>query len=658
MNDIIQLLPDSVANQIAAGEVIQRPASVIKELVENSIDAGATLINVVCVDSGRTSIQVTDNGKGMSETDARLSFERHATSKIRQADDLFNLHTMGFRGEALASIAAVAQVELRTRRPDDDLGTALTIAGSRFVSQEPVQCPVGCNFTISNLFYNVPVRRKFLKSNTTELNNIVTAFERIALVYPDVAFTLYNNQTELYNLKAGGLRQRIVDVIGKKINQHLLPIDIDTTMCKISGFVGKPESARKKGARQFFFVNGRYMKHPYFHKAIMTAYERLVPEGEQIPYFIYFTVNPTDIDVNIHPTKTEIKFENEQTVWQILTAAVRDAVGMFNDVTAIEFDTEGQPDIPALGAMPQADISAPKVQYNPAYNPFNEPSAQRSSAAPDNWEQLYEGLSSAHSRQQSAPSLFGNDTGGVIQSRSNVANKPFADNGIVLSKGFSKPDGLNAESAEFNALSADTDMLSASTEPSPLEEKSPTHYQYKGRYIMTSVKSGLMIIDQYRAHTRILYEGYIEQMQKRRPSSQKPLFPNTIHFSASDKVVVEAVMPELQNIGFELTPNEEGDYTITAVPSGLDGLDYVALVQDLVASAREKTTSAIDDINHSIALELARNAAVTYGQVLTNAEMENIVNSLFACSNFSYTPDGKKILTMLRQTDLEQLFGV
>lgn len=658
MNDIIQLLPDSVANQIAAGEVIQRPASVIKELVENSIDAGATLINVVCVDSGRTSIQVTDNGKGMSETDARLSFERHATSKIRQADDLFNLHTMGFRGEALASIAAVAQVELRTRRPDDDLGTALTIAGSRFVSQEPVQCPVGCNFTISNLFYNVPVRRKFLKSNTTELNNIVTAFERIALVYPDVAFTLYNNQTELYNLKAGGLRQRIVDVIGKKINQHLLPIDIDTTMCKISGFVGKPESARKKGARQFFFVNGRYMKHPYFHKAIMTAYERLVPEGEQIPYFIYFTVNPTDIDVNIHPTKTEIKFENEQTVWQILTAAVRDAVGMFNDVTAIEFDTEGQPDIPALGAMPQADISAPKVQYNPAYNPFNEPSAQRSSAAPDNWEQLYEGLSSAHSRHQSAPSLFGNDTGGVIQSRSNATNKPFADNGIVLSKGFSKPDGLNAESAEFNALSADTDMLSASTEPSPLEEKSPTHYQYKGRYIMTSVKSGLMIIDQYRAHTRILYEGYIEQMQKRRPSSQKPLFPDTIHFSASDKIVVEAVMPELQNIGFELTPNEEGDYTITAVPSGLDGLDYVALVQDLVASAREKTTSAIDDINHSIALELARNAAVTYGQVLTNAEMENIVNSLFACSNFSYTPDGKKILTMLRQTDLEQLFGV
>ena len=589
MNDIIQLLPDSVANQIAAGEVIQRPASVIKELVENSIDAGATLINVVCVDSGRTSIQVTDNGKGMSETDARLSFERHATSKIRQADDLFNLHTMGFRGEALASIAAVAQVELRTRRPDDDLGTALSIAGSRFVSQEPVQCPVGCNFTISNLFYNVPVRRKFLKSNTTELNNIVTAFERIALVYPDVAFTLYNNQTELYNLKAGGLRQRIVDVIGKKINQHLLPIDIDTTMCKISGFVGKPESARKKGVRQFFFVNGRYMKHPYFHKAIMTAYERLVPEGEQIPYFIYFTVNPTDIDVNIHPTKTEIKFENEQTVWQILTAAVRDAVGMFSDVTAIEFDTEGKPDIPALGTMPQTGVSAPKVQYNPTYNPFNETPTTHSNAAPDNWEQLYEGLGSAHTRQQQTPSLFGTDAGSVIQSRSNAASKSFADNGIVLSQKFAQ-----TEERSTMPEGATSEATTPKQETSLLEEKSPTHYQYKGQYIMTAVKSGLMIIDQYRAHTRILYEGYLDQMQKHRASSQKPLFPDTIHFSPADKVVAEAIMHELQNIGFELTPTAEGDYSITAVPSGLDGLDYTALLQDLVASAREKTTSAID----------------------------------------------------------------
>ena len=282
MSDIIQLLPDSVANQIAAGEVIQRPASVIKELVENSVDAGATSINVVCVDSGRTTIQVVDNGKGMSETDARLSFERHATSKIRKADDLFNLHTMGFRGEALASIAAVSQVELRTRMADDEVGTLLTIAGSRFVSQEPCSCPVGSNFKIENLFFNVPARRKFLKSNTTELNNIVSAFERIALVYPEIAFSLYNNNNEMYNLRSCGLRQRIVDIFGKKINQHLLPLDVDTSMCRISGFVGKPESARKKGAHQYFFVNGRYMKHPYFHKAVMMAYDRLVPEGEQV----------------------------------------------------------------------------------------------------------------------------------------------------------------------------------------------------------------------------------------------------------------------------------------------------------------------------------------------------------------------------------------
>lgn len=648
MNDIIQLLPDSVANQIAAGEVIQRPASVIKELVENSIDAGATSINVVCTDSGRTCIQVTDNGKGMSETDARLSFERHATSKIRQADDLFNLHTMGFRGEALASIAAVAQVRLRTRRPDDDIGTDLNIAGSRFVSQEPVQCPVGSNFTVSNLFYNVPVRRKFLKSNATELNNIVTAFERIALVYPEIAFTLYNNQTELYNLKAGGLRQRIVDVFGKKINQHLLPIDIDTTMCKIKGFVGKPESARKKGARQYFFVNGRYMKHPYFHKAIMTAYERLVPEGEQVPYFVYFTVSPNDIDVNIHPTKTEIKFENEQTVWQILTAAVKDAVGMFNDVTAIEFDTEGQPDIPALGKMPQA-VSAPKIQYDPSYNPFKEASTHRASSAPDDWEQLYEGLNAARTRQNSEPTLFANNMGEVIESRSNrQPAESAAGDGIILSKGFG--NDLKA-SPEAETVAANE------TVASPLEEKSPMHYQYKGRYIMTAVKSGLMIIDQYRAHTRILYEDNIDKMQKHRASSQKPLFPETIHFTPSDKAVAEAIMPELRNIGFELTEAADGNYSITAVPDGLDGLDYASLLQDLVASARDKTTSAIDDINHAIALEMARKAAVDYGQVLTNAEMENIVNSLFACSNFNYTPDGKKILTMLPQSELESLFG-
>lgn len=669
MSDIIQLLPDSVANQIAAGEVIQRPSSVIKELVENSIDAGATLINVVCVDSGRTSIQVIDNGKGMSETDARLSFERHATSKIRKADDLFALHTMGFRGEALASIAAVAQVQLKTRLEGDDVGTLLSIAGSRFVSQEPCSSPVGSNFKVENLFYNVPVRRKFLKSNATELNNIVTAFERIVLVNPDVAFTLHNNQNELYNLKACGLRQRIVDVFGKKINQHLLPLDIDTTMCRITGFVGKPESARKKGARQYFFVNGRYMKHPYFHKAVMNAYERLVPDGEQVPYFIYFTVKPEDIDVNIHPTKTEIKFENEPTIWQILAAAVKDAVGMFNDVTAIEFDTEGQPDIPAL--TEGGEVKAPKLQYNPSYNPFIEPSPRRADSVPQEWERMFDGLGKGNVGGE--PSLFGGN-GGVIASKASARGAQratYPDDGIMQSRRFSMPDipDLNApgsfaghvgsagESAE-SLIPADVpvDDVNSVQQQSPIEEKSPVHYQYKGQYVMTAVKSGLMIIDQHRAHMRILYERYLAQIAERKACSQKMMFPESVQFSQSDNVIMQKLLPELENIGFEMADMGGGNYSINSVPAGLDGLDYVALVQNLVVSARDKTTSAIDEINHTIALGLARNAAVAYGQVLDNAEMENIVNDLFACSNFNYTPDGQKILALLRQPDIERLF--
>ena len=669
MSDIIQLLPDSVANQIAAGEVIQRPSSVIKELVENSIDAGATLINVVCVDSGRTSIQVIDNGKGMSETDARLSFERHATSKIRKADDLFALHTMGFRGEALASIAAVAQVQLKTRLEGDDVGTLLSIAGSRFVSQEPCSSPVGSNFKVENLFYNVPVRRKFLKSNATELNNIVTAFERIVLVNPDVAFTLHNNQNELYNLKACGLRQRIVDVFGKKINQHLLPLDIDTTMCRITGFVGKPESARKKGARQYFFVNGRYMKHPYFHKAVMNAYERLVPDGEQVPYFIYFTVKPEDIDVNIHPTKTEIKFENEPTIWQILAAAVKDAVGMFNDVTAIEFDTEGQPDIPAL--TEGGEVKAPKLQYNPSYNPFTEPSPHRADSVPQEWERMFDGLGKGNVGGE--PSLFGGN-GGVIASKASARGAQratYPDDGIMQSRRFSMPDipdlnapgsfagpvGSSGESA-VSLIPADVSVDDVNTvqQQSPIEEKSPVHYQYKGQYVMTAVKSGLMIIDQHRAHMRILYERYLAQIAERKACSQKMMFPESVQFSQSDNVIMQKLLPELENIGFEIADMGGGNYSINSVPAGLDGLDYVALVQNLVGSARDKTTSAIDEINHTIALGLARNAAVAYGQVLDNAEMENIVNDLFACSNFNYTPDGQKILALLRQPDIERLF--
>jgi len=611
MSDIIQLLPDSVANQIAAGEVIQRPASVIKELVENSVDAGATIIRVLVVDAGRTSIQVIDDGKGMSETDARLAFERHATSKIRQADDLFSLHTMGFRGEALPSIAAVAQVELTTRLKGDELGTRLTLHASRVVDQQTVACPVGSNFKVENLFFNVPARRKFLKSNSTELNNILAAFERIVLVYPAIAFTLHSNGVELMNLRAGSLLQRITDVFGRKLSQELLPVEVDTSLCRISGFVGKPEAARKKGGADYFFVNGRYMRHPYFHKAVMSAYERLVPVGMQIPYYIYFDVSPADIDVNIHPTKTEIKFENEQSIWQILQAAVKDAIGKFCEVTAIDFDTEGRPDIPVFDPHHDA-IRMPRVSYNPNYNPFtpsDRPARTQRTDVPDRWQELYEAA-------------------------------------LVAPVGRSEAPLFPEQPAEADPPATEV-----------IADKSPVHYQYKGRYIMTAVKSGLMVIDQQRADIRIRYERIVSQMQQRSGSTQRVLFPEVLQMPASEQVVMEACLPQLQAIGFDITALGGGSYAVNGVPAGFDGLDPVSLVRNTVADALDKGTVDAQALHATLALSLARHAALPYGQVLTNDDMERLVNDLFACSNVNYTPDGKAILAILPQHDIEQLLG-
>lgn len=625
MSDIIRLLPDSVANQIAAGEVIQRPASVIKELVENAIDAGAQHIDVLVTDAGKSSIQVIDDGKGMSETDARLSFERHATSKIREAADLFALRTMGFRGEALASIAAVAQVELRTCVEGEELGTKLVIAGSKVESQEAISCPKGSNFCVKNLFFNVPARRKFLKSNQTELSNILTEFERIALVNPNVSFTLYHNDAELFNLPAIQLRQRIMGVFGKKINQDLLPLDVDTTMVRISGFVARPESARKKGARQYFFVNGRYMRHPYFHKAIMDAYEHLIPVGEQVSYFIYFDVDPGNIDVNIHPTKTEIKFENEQAIWQILAAAVKETLGKFNAVPSIDFDTEGMPDIPAFESSPYAGIQPPKTTYNPDYNPFNTsavPPSSYSSKPSRDWEQLYEGLEHHSSAQH-------------IQ-------KSYPDDG----------DYFTAASMEQPV----TPTLYDHSEEAAMGEKSSQHYQFKGRFILTSVKSGLMIIDQQRAHIRILYDQYLEQITRRQGASQGMLFPDIVQFPVSEVPVLQEIMEDLSYLGFELTDLGGGSYAINGIPSGIEGLNPVELIQSMVHTAMEKGGKVKEEVQSNLALTLAKAAAIVPGQVLTNEEMNGLVDGLFAVATPNYTPDGKTVLSVLQEDELEKLF--
>jgi len=625
MSDIIRLLPDSVANQIAAGEVIQRPASVIKELVENAIDAGAQHIDVLVTDAGKSSIQVIDDGKGMSETDARLSFERHATSKIREAADLFALRTMGFRGEALASIAAVAQVELRTCVEGEELGTKLVIAGSKVESQEAISCPKGSNFCVKNLFFNVPARRKFLKSNQTELSNILTEFERIALVNPNVSFTLYHNDAELFNLPAIQLRQRIMGVFGKKINQDLLSLDVDTTMVRISGFVARPESARKKGARQYFFVNGRYMRHPYFHKAIMDAYEHLIPVGEQVSYFIYFDVDPGNIDVNIHPTKTEIKFENEQAIWQILAAAVKETLGKFNAVPSIDFDTEGMPDIPAFESSPYAGIQPPKTTYNPDYNPFNTsavPPSSYSSKPSRHWEQLYEGLEHHSSAQH-------------IQ-------KSYPDDG----------DYFTAASMEQPV----TPTLYDHSEEAAMGEKSSQHYQFKGRFILTSVKSGLMIIDQQRAHIRILYDQYLEQITRRQGASQGMLFPDIVQFPVSEVPVLQEIMEDLSYLGFELTDLGGGSYAINGIPSGIEGLNPVELIQSMVHTAMEKGGKVKEEVQSNLALTLAKAAAIVPGQVLTNEEMNGLVDGLFAVATPNYTPDGKTVLSVLQEDELEKLF--
>ena len=639
--DIIQLLPDSVANQIAAGEVIQRPASVIKELVENAIDAGAKTVKVLVVDAGRTSIQVIDDGCGMSETDARLSFERHATSKIRKADDLFALHTMGFRGEALASIAAVAQVTLQTRRAEDELGTRITLEGSRVTSQEPVACAVGSSFCVENLFFNVPARRKFLKSNTTEMSNINQTFERIVLVYPQISFILYNNGQETMNLPATSLRQRIMDVFGKKINQTLLPLDTATTLCQITGFVGKPESARKKGAKQFFFVNGRYMKHPYFHKAVQQAFERLIASGDQVPYFIYFDVNPEDIDVNIHPVKTEIKFENEQAIWQILMATVRDAVGKFSGVTEIDFDVEGRPDIPVYNPDALFDAKQPTIEIDSSYNPFK--------CTPSDEPQYLDKPSRA-----SSGSSHGTRGDGIPSSSLGLGDyKPRQTQGW---ESLYSPTAINIDDTQEDGNIFSSVLNDYEDEQMPLLNRGHEHLQYSGKYIVTQVENGLMFTDQYRADVRILFEYYMHSLATRTSSTQKILFPEVVQFPPSYSPYLSTAIGEMCSLGFEISEEGNGSYSVSGIPAGLDGLDAVTLVNELVSAVVEYGSDVKSEINSFLALQLAERAATPYGEILSQEQMESLIERLLQCENSRYTPDGKTITVVLGEKEIEQRF--
>lgn len=636
MSDIIKLLPDSVANQIAAGEVIQRPASVIKELVENAIDAGATSIQIVLKDAGRTLIQVIDNGKGMSDTDARLAFERHSTSKISKAEDLFSLQTMGFRGEALASIAAIAQVELRTRAKGAQLGTKIMINASKCESQEPDMCPEGSNFMIKNIFFNVPARRKFLKSNQVELSNIIKEYEKLALVNHHVDFSLSNNDKLLNKFSGGSFKQRIASLWGAKVDQQLVPLNTDTSLVRITGFVSKPEGARKRNFLQFLFVNGRFMRHPYFHKAIMSSYSELIPDDEQPNYFLNFSVDPESIDVNIHPTKTEIKFENELPIWQILAAAVKESLGRFSAVPQIDFDTIDAPEIPAFND--HTVVTAPEDGVDPTYNPFKPQSKSSagggssyhpqsagsfggysSNPLPD-WEKLYQNFEKG--KQEGIASITEQDV-----------EDSFSDFGDV------EPVNNGAQ-AEIITPDASSAMC----------------MQMKGRYILSPIKSGLMIVDQHRAHVRVLFEQYIKQLDATTISSQRVLFPEVLQLTTSQNIILKELEPEMEKIGFNLAQLSGNDWSINAVPAGMENVNIKDTILQVIDEVSMGGTSITTKVYESIALRVAKSAAIPYGKTMLQEEMDTLLSKLLCLPNPNYTPDGKTIISVLSNDQLEKMF--
>ena len=606
MPDIIKLLPDSVANQIAAGEVIQRPASVVKELMENSVDAGSNYIRVIIKDAGSSLVQVIDDGTGMSETDSRLSFERHATSKINTAEDLFAISTKGFRGEALASIAAVAMVELKSCLHENEIGTMLKINGSKVELQEPASCPPGTNIAVKNLFYNVPARRKFLKTPSTEMRHIINEFQKIVLAHPDIRFSLHHNDKELFNLLRSNERQRILAVFGKNMNQNLINLHTETSLVKISGYTGKPENARKTFGEQFFFINNRYMRHPYLHKAVMEAYEKILPPDSIPSYFIFLHADPATIDVNIHPTKTEVKFENERMIWQILHASVRECLGKFNIVPSLDFDIEGVIDIPPPGKEP---AGMPGININSDYNPFRD-------------EDKYKDLKRDFERKRDT-NLSGWD-------------KLYAGLDTSVSKSIMPEREFDEE--KHTAASMGLEKI----------------FQIRNKYIICPVKSGLMIIDQKRAHERILYEKFIEALQSDSVVAQRSLFPKTLELDQADLALLSEIEEDVKNCGIDIRYLGSNTISINSQPSASMNEDPVEMLEIILEEYKSTEKQPGESNREKVAVCMARAAAVPYGIPLEITEIRDLVDKLFQCSNPNYTPSGKAIISIINLEELEK----
>lgn len=626
MNDVIHLLPDSVANQIAAGEVIQRPASVIKELVENAVDAGATEIRIIIRDAGRTLIQVVDNGKGMSETDARMAFERHATSKISAAADLFSLHTMGFRGEALPSICAISTVECRTRTKDQQLGTKLVIIGSNVESQEPDVCEAGTNMMVKNLFFNVPARRKFLKSDSVELANVMREFERLALVNNGIRLSI-DTGSRTIDLRAASFKQRIHDIWKNNLNMQLLPVDVETSLVKISGFVSRPEFARRRNALQYLFVNGRNMRHPYFRRAILSCFEDLVAPGTEPCFFIRFEVDPQSIDVNIHPTKNEIKFENEQEIWPILVAAVKATLGKNGAVPSIDFNSDALPMQPLREGEKPAE---PKLEMPEGYNPFTR----------------YSGPDISATVQQRRP--VGSQYRPTQQTR----------NWDTLYNAFMRQAG---ESAGETAARSETPSLPIDDEPR--QDVAPICFQHDLKYLITSTNEGLVIIDQHRAHVKILYERYRRMAGNNQSASQQVMFPESLYLDPVHEAALTEVEADLHSLGFVLRHTEGEEWLIDAVPSVLtkdSPSDLILRILDSVLNDSGSYGSEQDAsraLHDRILLLMARSAAIQRGARLSQSEMEHLVGSLFSLPDPALTPDGNKIYIVADEHTLTRMFS-